>query len=57
MFAVYNIQYETINNCMLARVSSVMEKIVPKKLRRIISNATDVSLLTCNIYIKHVLHS
>lgn len=57
MFAVYNIQYDTINNCMLARVSSVLEKIVPKKLRRIISNATDVSLLTCNIYIKHVLHS
>lgn len=57
MFAVYNIQYDTINNCMLARVSSVLEKIVPKKLRRIISNAADVSLLTCNIYIKHVLHS
>lgn len=31
MFAVHNIQYDTINNCMLARVSSLLEKIVPKK--------------------------
>lgn len=31
MFAVCNIQYDTIYNCMLARVSSVLEKIVPKK--------------------------